>query len=113
MVKNTETIYHICQRKDWEAAQEMGFYRADSLESEGFIHCSRDDQVAEVANFIFKGMEDLVLLHIDVDKLQAEIRWEGSVGDVFPHIYGPIGLDAVTIVNDFAAGEDGIFSFPG
>ncbi|MGD8454804.1 MAG: DUF952 domain-containing protein [Anaerolineales bacterium] len=112
MVKITETIYHICQRKDWEAAQEIGGYRADSLESEGFIHCSGEDQVAEVANFIFKGMDDLVLLHIAVDKLQSELRWEESEGGEFPHIYGPIGLDAVTAVVDFAAGEDGIFRFP-
>jgi uncharacterized protein (DUF952 family) len=107
------TIYHICERKDWEAAQEMGVYRADSLESEGFIHCSREDQVAGVANFIFKGMEDLVLLCIAVDKLQAELRWEGSEGDVFPHVYGPIGLDAITHVVDFPAGGDGVFKFPG
>ena len=68
MTGNPTIIYHICERKEWQAAQETGVYRADSLESEGFIHCSREDQVARVANFIFKGMEDLVLLHIAVDK---------------------------------------------
>jgi len=112
MVKTAEVIYHICQRKDWEAAQETGTYRAASLESEGFIHCSREDQVARVANFIFKGMTDLVLLHITVDKLQAEVRWEGSEGEKFPHIYGPIDLDAVVDVVDFVAGDDGFFMYP-
>ena len=113
MVKTPENIYHICHRKDWEAAQETNAYRADSLESEGFIHCSREDQVAGVANFIFKGMDDLVLLHIAVGKLQVELRWEAVEGDVFPHIYGPINLDAVADVAGFTAGSDGTFIFPG
>ena len=77
-------IYHICERKDWEAAQEIGAYRADSLESEGFIHCSREDQVAEVADFIFKGMDNLVLLHIAVDKLQAEFAGKKSK-EIYSH----------------------------
>jgi uncharacterized protein (DUF952 family) len=106
-------IYHICHRKDREAAQEIGVYRADSLESEGFIHCSREDQVARVANFIFKGMDDLVVLHIAVGKLQAELRWETVEGDVFPHIYGHINLDAIVKVAGFTAGSDGTFIFPG
>lgn len=112
MVKSTELIFHICLQKDWQAAQATGVYVAHSLESEGFIHCSREDQVARVANSIFKGMDDLVLLHIAVDKLATELRWETVEGDVFPHNYGPINLDAVTKVEKFTSGADGAFKYP-
>jgi uncharacterized protein (DUF952 family) len=112
MVKPSTVILHICQRKDWQVAQEIGSYLADSLESEGFIHCSSVEQVAGVANTIFKGLENLVLLHIAVDKLWAELRWEEVEGEVFPHIYGPINLDAVMTAEKFTAEKDNIFRYP-
>ena len=39
----------------------------------------------------FVGRDDLVLLEIDTDRLSAELRWE----DGFPHLYGPLELEAV------------------
>ena len=107
-----KTIFHICRKEDWEAAQKAGVYTADSLESEGFIHCSKAEQVAGVANAFYKGMEGLVLLHIALDKLQVEVRWEEAEGEVYPHIYGPVNLDAVVEVIDFEVGEDGEFVYP-
>ena len=99
-----KTIFHICPREDWEAAQQTGAYTAESLESEGFIHCSKAEQIASVANAFYKGIESLVLLHIALDKLQVEVRWEEAGGEVFPHIFGPINLDAVVEVEDFEVG---------
>jgi uncharacterized protein (DUF952 family) len=112
MIELPARIFHICSKEDWLTGQEIGSYLADSLESEGFIHCSKEEQVVRVANSIYYGMEDLLLLHITVDKLWAELRWEEAEGDVFPHIYGPINLDAVFKVEKFAAGEDGVFRYP-
>ena len=99
-----KTIFHICPKEDWEAAQEAVVYTAESLESEGFIHCSKAEQIAGVANAFYKGIEGLVLLHISLNKLQVEVRWEEAEGEVFPHIYGPINLNAVVEVEDFKAG---------
>jgi uncharacterized protein (DUF952 family) len=113
MTEIPTSIYHICSKEDWQNAQQIGTYLADSLESEGFIHCSSEDQVAMVANSIFSGMNDLVLLYIAVDKLWAELRWEDVGGGNFPHIYGPINLDAVMDVVDFTARGDGSFAFLG
>lgn len=107
-----KTILHICPKTDWEAAQEAGVYTADSLESEGFIHCSEKGQIARVANSFYKDSEGLVLLHISIDNVEAKIRWEDVEGKAFPHIYGPINLDAVVGVETFTAGEDGIFVYP-
>ncbi len=107
-----KTIFHICPREDWEAAQQNGVFKAESLESEGFIHCSKAEQITGVANAFYKGIEGLVLLHIALDKLQVEVRWEEAGGEVYPHIYGPVNLDAVVEVEDFEAAEDGEFVYP-
>jgi uncharacterized protein (DUF952 family) len=107
-----DTIYHIAIRAEWNTALEQGAYTISSLENEGFIHCSRADQVAKVANSYFKDVPNLVLLHLAVEKLATELRWEPVEDDLYPHIYGPINLEAVTQTQDFLPGEDGIFVFP-
>ena len=107
-------ILHIARRKDWIEAQASGSYRADSLATQGFIHCSTPHQVIAVANFIFRGQSDIVLLTIDTDMVVAEIRVENLEGGdkLFPHIYGPLNLDAVTQVGDFNPLSDGTFELP-
>jgi uncharacterized protein (DUF952 family) len=107
-------ILHIAKRSDWTEAQSIGSYKADSLETEGFIHCSTPDQVVAVANFIFHGERDLVLLGIDAGKVVAEIRFENLEGGdtLYPHIYGPLNVDAVTQVVDFDSLQDGTFELP-
>jgi len=106
-------ILHISSRADWRSARLAGSYEADSLSTQGFIHCSRPDQVLGVANSNnrFLGQDDLVLLCIDPDLVGAEIRYENLDGDknLFPHIYGPLNLDAVTDILDFTRGDDGKF----
>ncbi|MBW4678473.1 MAG: DUF952 domain-containing protein [Desmonostoc geniculatum HA4340-LM1] len=106
-------ILHITKRQQWEQAKNLGSYRADSLDSEGFIHCSKSNQILKVANRFFNNQKDLVLLFIDSDQVEAEIRnEEAEIGELFPHIYGELNIDAVYQVIDFAAGEDGLFKLP-
>ena len=105
-------ILHICPRKGWLEALDEGNYRAPSLEIEGFIHCSRSDQLLEVANSIYRDIPDLLLLWIDPKKVNADIKYEqGSerTNQRYPHIYGPLNLDAVLAISDFAPGTDGVF----
>ena len=99
-------ILHIAEREAWYEAQASGSYGADSLKSEGFIHCSKPGQINAVANRYFQGRTDLVLLHIESDRVSAEIRYENLEGgeELFPHIYGPLSLDAVIKTADFAPG---------
>ena len=73
-------IYHIATRADWAAAKAAGAYTADSLASEGFIHCSTAGQVIATANRIFRGQRDLVLLDIDSARVEPEIRYENLEG---------------------------------
>ncbi|GAA6614505.1 DUF952 domain-containing protein [Scytonema sp. NUACC26] len=103
-------ILHITQKEQWERAKLDGVYRGDTLDSEGFIHCSKPTQVIKVANTLFYNQQGLVLLYIDSHKVSSEIRYEGvEEGEQFPHIYGILNVDAVTQVIDFEPGEDGFF----
>lgn len=107
-------ILHITTRADWETAQALGEYRADSLETEGFIHCSTPEQVLGPANSFYHGQTDLVLLIIDPARLSAELVYEDShqSGQAFPHIYGPLNFDAVTSAVPFPPLADGSFELP-
>ncbi len=108
-----EMILHITTRLQWEQARQAGAYRGDTLDTEGFIHCSTPTQVVAVANALFKGQHDLVLLCIDPARVEAEIRYEGlEGGEQYPHIYGPFCTDAVIRVIDFKPGADGQFTLP-
>ena len=107
-------ILHITKRAKWEKALKAGQYEADSLHDQGFIHCSKSEQVISVANFKFHGRKDVVLVCIDADKVASEIRYENCKGgnELFPHIYGPLNLDAVTDVYEFQPLPDGSFVLP-
>jgi uncharacterized protein (DUF952 family) len=105
-------ILHITPRSHWQKAQQDGVYRADSLDAEGFIHCSTPTQVVATANSFFRGQAGLVLLCIESDRVQSEIRYETVHGSQFPHLYGLLNLDAVTQAIDFEPDEDGNFTLP-
>ncbi|MEZ4593915.1 MAG: DUF952 domain-containing protein [Chloroflexota bacterium] len=108
------TILHITTEKEWQTAVAAGTYRADSLDSEGFIHCSTVQQVLMPANQMYAGRSDLILLTIDPAKLTAKLVYEDcyETGHQFPHIYGPLNLDAVTGFVAFPPNPDGTFSVP-
>jgi uncharacterized protein (DUF952 family) len=105
----TGWIVHLCRSGDWDAAREAGEYRAESLQEVGFIHCSRPEQILWVANRYFHGMDDLVVLWIDPHRVASEIRWETADGQVFPHIYGVLNLEAVVAANELSPEADGTF----
>ena len=106
-------IFHITTRDQWTRAVSAGEYRGDTLATEGFIHCSREDQITEVANTRFRGRNDLVLVHIDDSRLRAPLIDEATEGvEEFPHIHGPLNLDAVVKVSEAEPRDDGSFLLP-
>lgn len=106
-------ILHITERSRWQHAQQIGEYCADSLDTEGFIHCSTSEQIIWVANQFYRGQTHLVLLKIDPKKLSSELRYDLiETGDRFPHVYGSINIDAVVQVIDFEPKTNGDFELP-
>jgi uncharacterized protein (DUF952 family) len=109
-------IFHIARQSDWHRSLTDGTYRVStigrSLEDEGYIHCSERHQVARVANSFYRGVPGLVLLVIDADRVGPDVKYEALAGSTerFPHIYGPLNVDAVVAVESLDPGEDGVFS---
>ena len=99
-------IYHIVLPETWEAVKHNTSYAAASLETEGFIHCSYDHQLDGVIGRYYSDAPELVVLKLDINKLTSKLVSEPSTGgEVYPHIYGPINLDAVA-ETEVRAGSD-------
>jgi uncharacterized protein (DUF952 family) len=107
------TILHLAFPDQWEAAKEAGSYRwstrGKSLDDGAtFIHASRPEQVSLVANFAYDDVDQpLSLLVIDTERLVSAVCDEEADGQTFPHIYGPLNLDAVVDVRPYERGSDG------
>lgn len=112
-------IYHLTSRDAWELARETGSYRAPSLDSQGFIHLSATlEQVQRVANALYAGANDLVVLVVDPTRLSATLRREPpdptvpaehANGELFPHLYGALETSAVVRVIDYPQRAGGGF----
>lgn len=96
------TIYHITTKEWWQEALEKRSYAPPSLKEEGFIHCCETHQVDGVLERYYKNKKHLLKLVIDTDLLSSEhiFEWSPSTADTFPHIYGPINLEAVKSVEE-------------
>lgn len=113
----SETSFlHLTTKQAWEDALKVGIYslstKGKTLEEVGFIHGSFADHVDEVAGFVFAGStEDLVLLHLEIDKLASngiEVRVEeASNGKSYPHIYGAIPCKLVDRVSNAHINPEG------
>jgi uncharacterized protein (DUF952 family) len=113
-------LYHLALADEWAATREAGgpYERSTigrSLADEGFVHCSFAGQVRGVADRFYCGRADVVLLELDPDRLGAEVRVEDLVGagERFPHVYGPVPLDAVVRATPVPLGPDGRLALDG
>jgi uncharacterized protein (DUF952 family) len=103
-------IFHLCPRDAWARIEADGF-----LDESPFIHCSPADWAHVVANRIFRGRDDLVLLEIsEAENAEFRVVWEDGDppepdGRQFPHIYGRMPRDAVVAVHPYPPGADGTF----
>ena len=94
-------IYHITKLNWWEKFKKLPFYESETLNQEGFIHCSESQYLERVLALYFKGQKDLVLIHIDSDKVKPEIKYELAPDNIsFPHIYGQLNKEAIIKVED-------------
>ena len=115
-------LFHITEAATWERALATGEYdqstRGSTRDEVGFIHASFAWQIERVANFLYAGnAEPLVLLRIDPASLRSPVQVEApeDLGECFPHIYGPVNVEAVVEVLPLQRrGEEYVlpFSFP-
>ena len=108
-------LYHIAKNVDWKNAQKTGTYTVGSLhcsfDEDGFIHLSYASQVNVIADLIYSETPDLQLLTIDPTKLTAKVLEEKAEypAEFFPHLYGPLDINAVVEVTPYRLMIDGKF----
>ena len=121
VISVTEPIIHLASNDAWLAAVEAGRIPRGQFVHGGLHPLLDHSQIVDVANTFYHGQHGLVLLVLDPDKLDAELKWEPPAepepthareGELFPHLYGPINLDAVTNVIPFEPDADGNFALP-
>jgi uncharacterized protein (DUF952 family) len=107
-------IYHMCRLTEWQAAVADGVYAGSSQDrADGFIHFSAGEQVKESARRHRAGQSDLVLLVVDGDQLGDALRWEEARGgEMFPHLYGSLPINAVMEVHALPLDTHGDHRFP-
>ena len=90
-------LYKIMSKQEWEIAQAQGIYEGSEVDRrDGFIHLSAAYQVRATAQKYFSGKADLVLISVAQENFGPSLKWEASRGgELFPHIYGPLQLDAM------------------
>ncbi|SEB89020.1 DUF952 domain-containing protein [Rhodococcus koreensis] len=113
-MKSEDQFVHICSRDEWRAAEREGARVPAAYAADGFVHLSTPAQVHLPANRLFAGRTDLVLLRLDPDALGAPVKWEPGVpadpaSMLFPHLYGPLPVTAVTAVEEYLPEADGTF----
>ena len=95
-------IYHLISQSQWDISKTQTQHEADSLADEGFIHCSENiDQLIRVANRIYANRSDMLALEVDTNLLTAPmIREASKSGEIYPHIYGPLNINAIKAVSN-------------
>lgn len=97
-------IYHLTEPDRWAQSLADGVHTGSSrgveLAQEGYIHCSTAEQWPAVVERFYSDAEELLLLHVDETKLESPLVHEqlGDAPAAFPHVYGPIPLAAVVMV---------------
>jgi uncharacterized protein (DUF952 family) len=106
----------LCSEQEWTAAKDRGSFPAEPADpgTEAFVHLSTLEQVHLPANRLFRGRDDMILLFVDAAALGAPVRWEPGVPTdpqsmLFPHLYGPLPVDAVTGWLPYRPAADGSF----
>lgn len=108
------TIYKICQKAPWRAAEQTGIYRGSDADArDGFIHFSTDRQLAGTAGKYFAGQSDLLIVAVDADALGSALKWERSRGgELFPHLYAALPVEAVSWTQPLPDEVDGRRALP-
>jgi uncharacterized protein (DUF952 family) len=102
-------IYKIFRRPEWDAFKAAGETLGAPIDlTDGYIHISTAQQVAETAAKHFATESDLVLVALDDAALGAALKWEPSRGGaLFPHLYRKLVLADVVWDKSLPLGASG------
>ncbi len=102
--------YHLVPEDVWEARSKGTEYLPEAYEADGFVHCTDGEtELVAVGNRYYTGdARPYVVVSISRDRLTAPVKYEDPAR-IFPHIYGPLNLDAVVDVRPVLRGKDGTF----
>lgn len=109
----SDIAYKIVDAAEWRAAVAEGRYEGAQVDlADGYIHMSTDAQLAETARRYFAGRGNLLLLTVDLTRFGDDLIWEPSRGgDLFPHLYAPLPVAAVTASRAFSVTAEGEMAF--
>lgn len=109
-----QVIFKIVPGELWRAGEPAGRFDGSPVDiRDGYIHFSTAAQVQETAARHFAGQSGLLLVTVDPQALGASLRWEPSRGgELFPHLYAALPLDAVRAVTDLPLDDSGRHVFP-
>ncbi|PRY92524.1 DUF952 domain-containing protein [Donghicola tyrosinivorans] len=107
-------IYKIFRAPEWALLQSQGETIGAPVDvTDGYIHFSTAKQAAETAAKHFAGAEGLVLLAVETDRMDGDLRWEPSRGGaLFPHLYRALQMEDVLWHKPLPLGPDGLHQFP-
>lgn len=97
-------VCHLVRVGEWHQRCASGGdqYTASSFDAEGFIHFSTKSQVDATVERHYSDVDDLLVVTVAVDRLAADLRYEDLSGHgLFPHLYGPLNLNAVVSVTRY------------
>jgi uncharacterized protein (DUF952 family) len=103
-------IYLLMAPADFDTARAAGTWDPPSRAKEGFIHASPADQLTRVANKHYGRLDEVLVATLVPEKVRAEIVWEPASNGLYPHVYGPLNMDAVDRTARFRKGPDGRFA---
>lgn len=106
-------VYKILSAEDWDLAQTLGYSKTALDEGDGYVHLSTRDQVAETLSLHYHGRENVRLLEYIAEEFGGPIRWEESRGgQLFPHLYSTLRIDAAKRIWTLSSGPDGVPKLP-
>ncbi len=103
--------FKIVAEAEWTLAEALGAYEGSAVDlKDGYIHLSTIDQLNGTASRHYAGRSGLLLLTVDLTRVEG-VMWEPSRGGaLFPHIYGPLPVSAVTARRAMSVADDGVMT---
>ncbi len=107
-------VYKIMSSAELMRMQHDGVFRGSPVDvDDGYLHLSCGSQLAETLDKHFSGVHGLMLVAVDLSRLGDAVRWEPARGgQLFPHIYGSLPIEAVTAVAPLERTADGMIRLP-